>query len=105
MQLSADNFFRELINGRLTAADRIFQTMKQEVGSEEWYRGYLNALEGMLSANSSKNDEYTFINQNDVKKADKFARIFSHLSGDRMQGDFDRGFFAAWADYMKSLKG
>lgn len=58
----------------------------------------------MLSALGSKNDKSILINQISAKEADKLAKAFSRRSKNRMQSEFDRGFFEAWADYTKTLK-
>lgn len=104
MSSLTNNFFHELLEGRLTSADKMLQKMKGEVYSREWQKGYVNALEGMLSALESKNDKYPFINQIRSQEIDKFTRTFSHQAKNRMQSEFDHGFFTAWVDYIRFLK-
>ena len=103
-QILAKDFFHELIDGRLSSANKILQRIKNEACSTEWQSGYLNALRGMLSASSSKNDKFVLINKIEVKEADKLTKIFSRYSKNRMQNEFDRGFFKAWVDYTTILK-
>ena len=98
------NFFTDLIEGKFTSADKTLQSMKAEMRGTERQRGYINALEGMLSALISKNDKSVLINQIGIKEADKLTKLFSRRSKDRLQSDFDRGFFEAWVDYTKTLK-
>lgn len=100
----ASDFFHDLIEGRLASADKTLQSMKAEMRTTERQRGYLNALEGMLLALGSKNDKSVLINQIGTKEADKLTKVFSRRSKDRLQSEFDRGFFEAWVDYTKTLK-
>lgn len=103
-RLLANDFLHELIEGKFTSADRILQKIKGEAETEEWLKGYVNALEGMLLALQSRNDRFAFIANIETKAADKFAKTFTRLSKDRMQSEFDRGFFSAWVDYVRVLK-
>lgn len=104
-RLLADDFLHELIGGRFVYADKVLQRMREEKSSAQWQRGYVNALEGMLLALGSRNDRSVLINQIGAKEANRFAKSFSRQSKNRMQSEFDRGFFAAWVDYMRALKG
>ena len=103
--LLANVFFHNLIEGRLTSANKTLQRIKDEVSTKEWQRGYINALEGMLLVSKSRNDKSVLLNQLGSKEADKYRRAFSRQSKNKIQGDFDRGFFEAWVDYTKALKG
>lgn len=102
--LLANVFFHNLMKGRLTSANKTLQIMKDEESTKKWQRGYINALEGMLLASKSRNNKFVLINQFGFKEADKFRRVFSRQSKNKIQGDFDRGFFKAWVDYTKVLK-
>ena len=99
-----DDFFNELIEGRVTAARRMLQRVKEEVDAKERSRGYVNALEGMLLASSSRRDRVALINQIHIDETSKFTRTFSRQSKNRMLNEFDRGFFTAWVDYMRHFK-
>jgi hypothetical protein len=73
----------------------------------DWNRGYFRALYGMLLARRSNNDDsYAFFSKLDLsdKPALHFYRreFLDHLRN-RLHGDFDRGFFSAWADCMRVL--
>ena len=100
----ANDFFHELIEGRLKSADTTLQMMKEETRQTEWQRGYLNALEGMLTAIGSRNDKFVLINQIRAKEADKLTKLFFRRSKNKMLSEFDHGFFDAWVDYTKILK-
>jgi len=69
-------------------------------------RGYFQALYGMLLAHRNNNDRYAFLsnlNINDKKELQNYRREFLRQSENRLHADYDRGFFSAWADYMRIL--
>ncbi len=103
-QLLAKYFFNELIDGKPTSADKTLQKIKSETRMTDWQKGYLNALEGMLTASGSKNDKSILFNQVSAKEADKLTKEFTRRAKNKMQSEFDRGFLEAWADYVKILK-
>jgi len=77
--------------------------MKLKIQETEWNRGYFQALNGILLTLKS-NDEYAFLpnldlnNENELKK---YRREFLKQSRNKIHADYDRGFFSAWADYMR----
>jgi len=97
--LLADTFFQELLAGRLTSADRVLQRINETTHTLEWQKGYINALEGMLLASSSKDERIIFTSQGREKQTSKLIKVFSQQSKNKMLGEFDRGFFSAWIDY------
>ena len=92
------------MQGKLALACKTLQRIREEAQSREWQKGYVNALDGMLSALESKNDRSVLINQIRSEELEKLARAFSRQTRNRMQSEFDHGFFSAWADYAKTLK-
>lgn len=104
MRFLTNNFFIDLIKGRLTSADKALQKIKEEKNTKQWERGYINALEGMLLALESRNDRFVLINQIGVKEVNKFTKAFSQQSKNKMQNEFDQGFFTAWIDYIRTFK-
>ena len=94
-------YFELLAQRKLSAAGKALNDVRQGVHSNQWLRGYVNALEGMLTASESKDDRYVLINKVDPMKAGRLFRDFLHYSRDELQADFDRGFFSAWADYLR----
>ncbi|MCX8176960.1 MAG: hypothetical protein N3F10_01485 [Candidatus Bathyarchaeota archaeon] len=102
-------FFNLIINRQFTEAERELEAIKQKMHKTEWNRGYFEALYGMLlmrKANGSNSDTYAFLAKVDLndKEALKAYRkeFLSHVK-DKLHGDFDRGFFAAWAEFMRVL--
>jgi hypothetical protein len=73
----------------------------------EWNRGYFRALYGIyLSRKNSATDGYAFFSKLDL--TDKVAlhnyrKEFLEHMGNGLHGDFDRGYFSAWADCMRIL--
>jgi len=68
--------------------------------------GYLRALQGIYLASKSNNDQYLFlpnINLKDKSELEKHRREFLKNTRDNLQAEYDRGFFSAWADYMRIL--
>jgi len=69
-------------------------------------RGYFQALYGMLLAQRNNDDRYAFLsnlNIKDKKELHAYRREFLRQSEHRLHADYDRGFFSAWADYMRIL--
>jgi len=95
--------FFQLIKGRRFAeAERVLERIRQKTNETEWNSGYLHALDGILLAQKS-GDSYAFIknvNFDEEKELKKFRKEFLKEYKNKIHADFDRGFFAAWADYM-----
>ena len=95
--------FFQLIKGRRFAeAERVLERIRQKTNETEWNSGYLYALDGILLAQKS-NDSYAFVkkvNFDDEKDLKKFRKKFLDEYKNKIHADYDRGFFAAWADYM-----
>ena len=73
----------------------------------DWNRGYFRALYGMyLSRKNGATDDYAFFSKLDL--SDKAAlhtyrkEFLDHMRNG-LHGDFDRGYFSAWADCMRIL--
>jgi hypothetical protein len=100
-------YFQLLINRQFTEAERELERLKQKMHKTEWNRGYFRALYGMLLARRSNNsDAYAFFSKldlNDKAALNVYRREFSDHVRNRLHGDFDRGFFSAWADCMRVL--
>ena len=95
-------FFEFLKGRRFAKAEEIIQQIRKKTNETEWNSGYLNALDGVLLAKKS-NDSYSFetnVNFDDEKALKKNRKEFLKEYKNKIHSDFDRGFFAAWADYM-----
>jgi hypothetical protein len=95
--------FFQLVKGRRFAeAERVLERIRKKTNETEWNSGYLQALDGILLAQRSS-DSYAFIkkvNFDDEKELKKFRKEFLDEYKNKIHADYDRGFFAAWADYM-----
>lgn len=99
--------FFQLVNGRRFAeAERVLERIRQKTNETEWNSGYIHALDGILLAQKS-GDSYSFIknvNFEDENELKKFRKDFLREYKNKIHADYDRGFFAAWADYMLTSK-
>ncbi len=95
-------FFQLLKGRRFAEAERVLERIRQKTNETEWNSGYLHALDGIVLAIKS-NDSYAFIknvNLEDGKNLRKNRKEFLKEYKNKIHTDYDRGFFAAWADYM-----
>jgi hypothetical protein len=100
-------YFQLLVNRQFAEAQRELERVKQKMHKTEWNRGYFRALYGMLLARrSNNNDSYAFLSKMDLSDREAlhgYRREFLDHVKNRLHGDFDRGFFSAWADCMRVL--
>lgn len=97
-------FLHLLAQGQMTDAKRVFDKIRQKIEFSKWRRGYINALEGMIVASVARTGKNAFINQIQAERIAKLRKIFLKQSRNVLHDDFDKGFFAAWADYIRVLK-
>ncbi len=97
-------FFQLVTNRRFAEAERVLERIKLKVQETEWNKGYFQALNGILLTQRSNEDQYAFLpnldlnNENELKK---YRREFLKQARNKIHADYDRGFFSAWADYMR----
>ena len=99
-------FFQLLTNRQFAEAERELERLNNNVKKNEFNRGFLRALDGMILANRSNDDQYVFLSNVNLKdKSDliKYRREFSGQVKNKLHSDFDRGFFKAWTEYMRVL--
>jgi len=99
-------FFQLVTSRQFAEAERILERLKQKMQMSERNRGYFQALYGMLLAHRNNDDRYVFLsnlNIKDEKELKTYRREFLRQSENRLHADYDRGFFSAWADYMRIL--
>jgi len=98
-------FFQLILNKQFAEAERELERLKQKMHKTEWNRGYFRALYGMLLVRrSNNNDSYAFfakLDLNDKEALQAYRREFLNHVKSRLHGEFDRGFFAAWADFAR----
>lgn len=99
-------FFQLLVTRQFAEAERELERLKQKMHKTEWNKGYFRALRGMLLARRANNDQYAFFSGMDLNNKEalqSYKREFLGHVKSRLHGDFDRGFFSAWADCMRVL--
>lgn len=97
-------FFQLVLNKQFAEAERELERLKQKMHKTEWNRGYFRALYGMLLVRKSNSDPYAFfakLDLNDKEALQAYRREFLEHVKNKLHGDFDRGFFAAWADFTR----
>ena len=105
-QALVTRYFQLVVARQFTEAERELERLKQKMQKTEWNRGYFRALYGMYLSRKSTNDSYALFSKIDV--TDKVAlheykREFLEHTKNGLHGDFDRGYFSAWADCMRIL--
>ena len=105
-QALVTRYFQLIVNRQFTEAERELERLKQKMHKTEWNRGYFRALYGMYLSRKSNGDEYSLFSKLDL--SDKVAvhgyrREFIDHTKNGLHGDFDRGYFSAWADCMRVL--
>ena len=106
-QALVTRYFQLIVSRQFTEAERELERVKQKMQKTEWNRGYFRALYGIyLSRKNSATDDYAFFAKLDL--SDKVAlhnyrKEFLEHMGNGLHGDFDRGYFSAWADCMRIL--
>jgi hypothetical protein len=105
-QALVTRYFQLIVSRQFTEAERELERLKQKMQKTEWNRGYFRALYGMYLAKKSSEDNYSFFGKLDF--SDKaalhgFRREFLDHTRNGLHGDFDRGYFSAWADCMRVL--
>jgi len=99
-------FFQLVTARQFAEAERILQRLRQKIQTTEWNRGYFQALYGMLLAHKNNDDRYAFLsntNLRDKKELQSHRREFLKEARSKVHGDYDRGYFSAWADYTRIL--
>jgi hypothetical protein len=104
-QALVTRYFQLVVARQFTEAERELEKLKQRMQKTEWNRGYFRALYGMYLSRKT-NDPYAFFSKMDF--SDKptihaYRREFLDHTRNGLHGDFDRGYFSAWADCMRTI--
>jgi hypothetical protein len=105
-QALVTRYFQLIVSRQFAEAERELERVKQKLQKTEWNRGYFRALYGMYLSRKNANDNYAFFSKLDL--SDKavlhsYRREFLDNMRSSLHGDFDRGYFSAWADCMRIL--
>ena len=99
-------FFQLLVSRQFTEAERELERLRQRMQKTEWNRGYFRALYGMFLSRKANGDSYALFSKmdlNDKASLNSYRREFQEHVRNRLHGDFDKGFFSAWADCMRII--
>jgi hypothetical protein len=99
-------YFQLLATRQFTEAERELDRIKQKMQKTEWNRGYFRALYGMFLSRKANGDAHAFfakLDLSDRAALHHYRREFQDHVGNKLHGDFDRGYFSAWADCMRVL--
>jgi hypothetical protein len=106
-QALVTRYFQLIVSRQFTEAERELERLKQKMQKTEWNRGYFRALYGMyLSRKNAATDEYAFFSKldlSDTAALHGYRKEFLEHMRNGLHGDFDRGYFSAWADCMRIL--
>ena len=96
-------FFRLVAIRNYQAAKIVLVRIEKKLPRGEWNHGYFMALNGILLALQTK-DPHAFVNN--VTEADlpQCGREFMAHARNSLHADYDRGYFSAMAEYVKSVK-
>ena len=100
-------FFQLILNRQFTEAERELERLGEKMQKTEWNQGYFRALHGMFLSRKTNGGQYAFFSNIDVDDEAallSYKREFSNHVKSKLHGDFDRGFFSAWADCMRVLR-
>ncbi len=99
-------YFQLIVSRQFTEAQRELERLKHKMQKTEWNRGYFRALYGMYLSRRSNGDGYSLFSKldlNDKASLHAYRREFLEHTNNGLHGDFDRGYFSAWADCMRIL--
>jgi hypothetical protein len=106
-QALVTRYFQLIVGRQFTEAERELERVKQKMQKTEWNRGYFRALYGMyLSRKNAATDDYAFFSKLDLSDKvalNSYRKEFLMHMGNGLHGDFDRGYFSAWADCMRII--
>jgi hypothetical protein len=105
-QALVTRYFQLIVNRQFTEATRELERLKQKMHKTEWNRGYFRALYGMYLSRKTNGDVYAFFSKLDLTDKEAlhgYRREFLDHMRNGLHGDFDRGYFSAWADCMRIL--
>jgi hypothetical protein len=105
-QALVTRYFQLIVKRQFTEAMRELDRIKQKMQRTEWNRGYFRALYGMYLSRKTNGDGYAFFSKLDLTDSAAlhgYRREFLNHMRNGLHGDFDRGYFSAWADCMRIL--
>jgi hypothetical protein len=105
-QALVTRYFQLIVKRQFTESMRELERLKQKMQKTQWNRGYFRALYGMYLSRKNNGDSYAFFSKLDLTDnaaLHSYRREFLDHMRNGLHGDFDRGYFSAWADCMRIL--
>lgn len=105
-QALVTRYFQLIVSRQFAEAERELERVKQKMQKTEWNRGYFRALYGMYLSRKNTADDYAFfakVDFSDKVALNDYRKEFLNHMGNGLHGDFDRGYFSAWADCMRII--
>jgi len=105
-QALVTRYFQLVVARQFSEAERELERVKQKMQKTEWNRGYFRALFGMYLTRKNASDDYAFFGKLDLSDKvalNNYRKEFLNHMGNGLHGDFDRGYFSAWADCMRII--
>jgi len=99
----AARLFQLALEKQFEEAENLLEKLKGKIRKNEWNRGYTQALSGIILTRKSGEERSLLANLNlDDEEALKRHRheFLNYVKGD-FYADYDRGFFSAWADFLR----
>ena len=99
--------FQLVTERKFAEAERILERITvrmKKTGQQEFNRGYLEALGGIILTYRSSGESYEFfsnLDMNDAEALKRHYKDFCENSQSRFHADYDRGYFTALSDYMR----
>ena len=107
-QALVTRYFQLIVKRQFMESERELERLKQnkKMHKTEWNRGYFKALNGMYLSRKKSSDQHSLFAKLDL--CDKAAvhgyrREFLAHTKNGLHGDYDRGYFSAWADCMRVI--
>jgi len=105
-QALVTRYFQLIVNRQFSEAERELERVKQKMQKTEWNRGYFRALYGIYLTQKNNGDNYALFSKidfSDKAALHEYKKEFLEHTKNGLHGDFDRGYFSAWADCMRIL--
>ncbi len=106
-EAEVEKYLRLIVERRITDAEKELEDLRPKIGSTEWSRGYIKALEGLLLTRKANNDSYLFFakKENDRKSLKGLMKEFTQNAASPLYGDYDRGYFSGLVQLVKVMEG
>ncbi len=107
-QLSVTKYFQSVEERAWTDAEKELDNIRQKAEENQWSRGYIKALEGLMLTYKSNDDKHLYLPKALTNRSDEsiqsLHKEFIEFSSDELHGEYDRGYFKALEEYLAALK-